>query len=74
MNIRAYFLMKISKNLGSTLLHSISDNELFIKKRYKCHISSSFGKGNMYLLFMEIQNVFAFVSKHIEIFQDQIQT
>jgi len=35
------------------LLHSISDDGLFFKKGYICHISSYFGKGKMYLLFME---------------------
>jgi hypothetical protein len=39
--------------LGSTLLHSTSEDELFLKKGYICHISSYFGKGKVYLLFME---------------------
>ncbi len=33
--------------LGSTLLHSISDDELFFKKGYTFHINSYFGKGKM---------------------------
>ncbi len=40
-------------NLGSTLLHSISDDELFFEKGYIYHISSYFGKGKMHLLFMK---------------------
>jgi hypothetical protein len=39
--------------LGSTLLHCTSEDELFLKKGYICHISSYFGKGKVYLLFME---------------------
>jgi hypothetical protein len=56
------------------LFHSNSDDELFFKKRYIYYINSYFGKGKMYLLFMEfLINMFTFVSKHIDIFRYQIQ-
>jgi len=42
-------------SLGFALLHSTNDDELFLKKGYIFHISSYFGKGNMYLLFMELR-------------------
>jgi hypothetical protein len=47
------FNFNILTYLGSTLLHLTIDDELFLKKENICHISSNFGKGKMYLLFME---------------------
>ncbi len=41
-------------NLGSMLLCSTNDDDFFLKG-YICHINSYFGKGKIYLLFIEFR-------------------
>jgi hypothetical protein len=60
--------------LGSTLLCSTSDDELFLKKGYMYVILVHIlGRERCICYLWNFINVFAFVSKHIEIFRDQIQ-